>query len=626
LEKLISHIEALLPEHDCVVVPGFGGFVQNEVSAHVDSVTDLFYPNVKEIYFNSKLIFNDGLLAQAYQESSHLSFEEANLLIRVEVQEIKDKLDQVKYLSMGRIGTMSKNDQGIFIFRSVSKNNFYPESFGLAPFSYQSLEKRIQNKNAVERSTKKHKQDEFIHIRLSRNNFRNFITGAAACLFILFLPKPAGNLSDTKNQQAFMMHDYLMSSKTQVKHTLRDQPISDSENISVDDIIKSSTAESDAKELATGIVPETNPVIEEEPIVKLTAEQAKEEAKALAVKAEKAKAEAKALAIKEAKAKSQELADAKALALKEEKAKAKELADAKALAIIKAKAKAQELADANELTLKEEKAKAKALAEAKAISIKVEKAKAEANALAIKVEKAKALALKQEEIKMLAIKAERESSFAKSKAQKAALAKSDAKKAEIAKTEAKKQEIAKAEAKKAEAKMEWAKNEARALAVKDELAKIKMKAQMAKDEQAKAQKKATAANQAISQASVQATAPKTVHATTPATVQATAPTPTPAQTRLAKTAENIKISHASNLAYYIVVSSFPQLDLAEQWLRTKNSDSLFRNNSGIIEKDNRARVFIKSFTDKQNAEAYLSKLKANNPKYASAWMLSAKND
>ncbi|MCE5174297.1 MAG: SPOR domain-containing protein [Bacteroidales bacterium] len=210
MKVLIEHIEKLLPDHDCVVVPGLGGFVQNEVPARFDAESDFFYPKGKEIGFNSRLTFNDGFLAQAYQESFDISFEESNLQIRQAVQEIKNKIDNGKYVSLGRIGVIWKNDKEQTQFRSENKNYFYPESYGLTSFSFPKIEKRRQSRSDTERVIRKHQDNEFINIRLHRDSFRNMVIGIAACLFLLFLSKPTGTLPGTNSQEAFMMHDYLV--------------------------------------------------------------------------------------------------------------------------------------------------------------------------------------------------------------------------------------------------------------------------------------------------------------------------------------------------------------------------------------------------------------------------------
>ena len=211
MEELIQHIENLLPEHDCIVVPGLGGFVQNEIPAHIDTSNDSFYPASKEIGFNARLTFNDGLLAQAYQQTDNISFEEANLKIRQDVKDITDSLNKGTFISLGHIGKMRKNEQGQIVFRSDNQNCFFPDSFGLAPFSYLPLKKRQEDAFRTEQLMKKRKEDEFIHIRMRRNSIRNMVIGAAVCLFILLLSKPVGNLPKGFNQEAFMMHDCLFA-------------------------------------------------------------------------------------------------------------------------------------------------------------------------------------------------------------------------------------------------------------------------------------------------------------------------------------------------------------------------------------------------------------------------------
>jgi hypothetical protein len=225
---LVQHIENLLPEHDCVVVPGLGGFVQNEIQAKINKDTDLFYPITKELFFNAKLKFNDGLLAQSYQENYGMSFEEANQDIRVAVQEITDKLNQGKFIRLGRIGTMSLNENQI-VFRPDHKNLFFPDAYGLTPYTFPRMkvekaevqmdkhrlrnerkEKRKQDKKQEQRPPK----DEFIHIRLRRNRLHQIVTGAAACLFMMLLSKPAGNISSAGSQEASMMHNYLSVATT----------------------------------------------------------------------------------------------------------------------------------------------------------------------------------------------------------------------------------------------------------------------------------------------------------------------------------------------------------------------------------------------------------------------------
>ena len=60
--RLTIHIERLLLTQDCVIVPGFGGFVIQAVNASYNAEKSMFVPMSKEVMFNTTLQHNDGLL------------------------------------------------------------------------------------------------------------------------------------------------------------------------------------------------------------------------------------------------------------------------------------------------------------------------------------------------------------------------------------------------------------------------------------------------------------------------------------------------------------------------------------------------------------------------------------
>jgi hypothetical protein len=60
--QLNKQIIDLLFEHDCVIIPGFGGFVAQYSSASFEEISQSFVPPSKSILFNKNLINNDGLL------------------------------------------------------------------------------------------------------------------------------------------------------------------------------------------------------------------------------------------------------------------------------------------------------------------------------------------------------------------------------------------------------------------------------------------------------------------------------------------------------------------------------------------------------------------------------------
>ena len=60
--ELERHIEILLLNNDCVIVPGLGGFVAHHVDACYDDVENRFFPPMRTVGFNPKLDMNDSLL------------------------------------------------------------------------------------------------------------------------------------------------------------------------------------------------------------------------------------------------------------------------------------------------------------------------------------------------------------------------------------------------------------------------------------------------------------------------------------------------------------------------------------------------------------------------------------
>ncbi len=72
-----KYIKYLLFEHDCVVIPDFGGFIANYVSADIHPIRHTFVPPSKNIAFNEMLKLNDGLLVAHIANHEHISREEA---------------------------------------------------------------------------------------------------------------------------------------------------------------------------------------------------------------------------------------------------------------------------------------------------------------------------------------------------------------------------------------------------------------------------------------------------------------------------------------------------------------------------------------------------------------------
>ena len=136
--QLNNQIIDLLFEHDCVIIPGFGGFVAQYSSAIFEAKTKTFSPPSKSILFNKNLINNDGLLAHKYVSSYQLTYEQAIASIEKEVDLIKRNLLQLKRHELIGLGVFFM--EGSTIKFEKSSNNFLSASFGLPAFSIDEFE------------------------------------------------------------------------------------------------------------------------------------------------------------------------------------------------------------------------------------------------------------------------------------------------------------------------------------------------------------------------------------------------------------------------------------------------------------------------------------------------------
>jgi hypothetical protein len=147
-----KHIAELLYEHDCVIIPGFGGFVGNYLHARIHPVHHTFFPPAKSLLFNVNLKQNDGLLASRISFRENISYEKAVLSVEDQVAIWNRQLREQTWLVLDPIGRLVLNREGSVQFEQDPGLNFLQESFGLASFVspaikragfQEKLEKRI---------------------------------------------------------------------------------------------------------------------------------------------------------------------------------------------------------------------------------------------------------------------------------------------------------------------------------------------------------------------------------------------------------------------------------------------------------------------------------------------------
>src|SRR5690606_36260593 len=142
-----NYISDLLYRYECVIVPNFGGFVTNEISAKVNHFTHTFYPPTNQLTFNSHLQNNDGLLANYVATARKISYSEAMKVIEKDVAEWKLLLN-VEVLELENIGSFKLNKERKLIFEPKNSLNYLTTSFGLDSFVSPAI-KRVVYKEKI---------------------------------------------------------------------------------------------------------------------------------------------------------------------------------------------------------------------------------------------------------------------------------------------------------------------------------------------------------------------------------------------------------------------------------------------------------------------------------------------
>lgn len=135
------HIEILLLDNDCVIVPGLGGFVAHYVEARYDGADNSYLPPSRTLGFNAKLDMNDSLLAQSYVEAYDISYPEAVGRIEAEVDDIRRALQKEGFYDFADLGVLTVNTEGNYEFSPCASGVLTPELYGLSSFE---IERSVQ--------------------------------------------------------------------------------------------------------------------------------------------------------------------------------------------------------------------------------------------------------------------------------------------------------------------------------------------------------------------------------------------------------------------------------------------------------------------------------------------------
>ncbi len=236
VNDISRHIEILLLSNDCVIVPGFGGFMAHYVDARKDERDGSFLPPMRSIGFNPKVTLNDSLLAQSYVEAYDISYPEATKRLEQEVEELKQRLAANGSYEFNGIGTVTINEDGNYEFTPCEAGLLTPSLYGLDSFRLKKLEE-LRSLNLKGKEAQQIHQTELISSNKDTDEqteadqeehhnariiaiWRNVAVACIAAIVFILIPSPLVN-----NAQLAGNHiDYRLLNKVMPQEMTTAQP------------------------------------------------------------------------------------------------------------------------------------------------------------------------------------------------------------------------------------------------------------------------------------------------------------------------------------------------------------------------------------------------------------------
>lgn len=139
----------LLLRHNCVVVPGFGGFVAKQVAAELDFSKGLISPPKKALLFNRFLLADDGLFLAEYARQYGLYYDDAKTQLTLHTDALQRQLLSGETIKLAKLGTFSRQIDGQISFEQDRFFNLLLSSYGLNQLHFESKPIEIKEEEPI---------------------------------------------------------------------------------------------------------------------------------------------------------------------------------------------------------------------------------------------------------------------------------------------------------------------------------------------------------------------------------------------------------------------------------------------------------------------------------------------
>jgi hypothetical protein len=173
-----AFIRELLFGYDCVIIPGFGGFIGNYSPARIDRSAGTFMPPVKQISFNRNLNHNDGLLVGRISQATGLNYGNSRKVVEDFVRDLTSRLASGEKVVFDHLGTFAYNQENNTQFEPEPEINYYLDSYGLESFHLHHYREYDVRKRVIRHIDKD---------QMKRSSMRRNLVRAAVMIPILAL-------------------------------------------------------------------------------------------------------------------------------------------------------------------------------------------------------------------------------------------------------------------------------------------------------------------------------------------------------------------------------------------------------------------------------------------------------
>jgi nucleoid DNA-binding protein len=126
-----KYIKELLILHDCVILPGLGGFVANYRSAEINEMLKIISPPSKSILFNRNIYYNDGLLIGHICGKTGMGYKDVEIQVQGYIEKILKTTGSGTKFTIDELGFFFNDKEKKLQFQAEPGMNFLIESYSL---------------------------------------------------------------------------------------------------------------------------------------------------------------------------------------------------------------------------------------------------------------------------------------------------------------------------------------------------------------------------------------------------------------------------------------------------------------------------------------------------------------